>query len=114
MPHDELDDLLTLPFSVAWASEGKTEFAKLGWWTLSSVDEYDTVIEHMVTEQSLPQANSVLVMGGDGDSERVTPAVSDKPPSWSGSISQHLSFTLCRKVRELLIRDGVGVVERRR
>ena len=41
LSHDELDDLLTLQLSVAWAGEGKTEPARLGWWATSLVDEYD-------------------------------------------------------------------------
>ena len=136
-----------------------------------SRDEYDAVIEHMVTEQYLYRAGSVLVMGDEGERVfgrknfmemyavfsspqffmvetlagrelgsleqtfvdelfegdstfvlagrqwqverinvrerrvRVTPAASGKTPSWSSFIPQHLGFTLCQQIREVLIGD---------
>jgi hypothetical protein len=37
----QLDALLTLQLSVAWAGEGRCEPARFGWWDTALVDEYD-------------------------------------------------------------------------
>lgn len=41
LSQDELDLLLSLQFSVAWAGEGKCEPTRHGWWQTALVDEFD-------------------------------------------------------------------------
>lgn len=37
----QLDDILTIQLSVAWAGEGRCDPTRLGWWSTALVDEFD-------------------------------------------------------------------------